>query len=127
MFQAAESALREGESKAANSKKADYTAACTNGLCSSPNPDKKAQYIDRWLQSGASGYYVNAAAVVSGDHSITPQYFIEYMGEAPNWVGCDREIPMQAGCMGPRYRVTAQAAVDGRAQVLLQSSYTSPE
>lgn len=127
MFQAAESALRQGEAVAGNSKKADYTAACTDGLCGSPNPEKNVQYVDRWLQSGASSYYVNATPVVSGDHSITPQYFIEYMGEAANWVGCDREIPMQAGCMGPRYRVTARAIADGRAHVLLQSSYTSPE
>ena len=37
------------------------------------------------------------------------------------------EIPVQAGCLGPRYRVTARATADGRSQVILQSSFTSPE
>jgi len=127
MFQAAEAALREGETKAGNSKKSQYTAACTAGLCASPNPDNSAQYEDRWLQSDSAKYYANAAEVVSGDLKVTPQYFVEYMGDAPNWVGCDREVPQQAGCMGPRYRVTARAGVAGRAQILLQSAYTSPE
>lgn len=125
MFQAAESALRQGEARAAISKASDYTPACTGGLCGIPNPTKLDEYVDRWLL--ASPPYVTATQVTSGGLSATPEYFIEYMGEAPNWPGCDREIPRQAGCMGPRYRVTARARAAGRSEVLLQTSYTSPE
>jgi type IV pilus assembly protein PilX len=125
MFQAAEAALRQGEAKAAASKKSDYTSACTGGLCGIPNPAGNDQYVDRWLVSAPP--YVNAAEVTSGELKVTPQYFIEYMGDAPNWPGCDRERPVQAGCMGPRYRITARAGVADRSEVLLQSSYTSPE
>lgn len=126
MFQAAEAALREGETKAGGTKSSQYTDNCGGvGLCAEPNPTDADTYVDRWLQ--ASPPYVNASAVTSGSLSVTPGYFIEYMGTAPNWAGCDREIPVQPGCMGPRYRVTARASVAGRSEVLLQSSYTSPE
>ncbi|MGH8076520.1 MAG: pilus assembly PilX family protein [Lysobacter sp.] len=125
MFQAAESALRQGEAKAAASKKSDYSAACTGGLCGIPNPTNQDQYVDRWLT--ASPPYVDGTAVTSGDLSVTPKYFVEYMGDAPNWPGCDRERPIQVGCMGPRYRITARATASDRAEVLLQTSYTSPE
>jgi len=125
MFQAAEAALRQGETVASNKRKVDYTNACTSGLCGIPNPTKLATYVDRWLQTPAP--YVDAGEVASGDLKITPQYFIEYMGDAPNWPGCDRERPVQNGCLGPRYRVTARASAAGRSEVLLQTSYTAPE
>ncbi len=125
MFQAAEAALREGEARAGTTKSSQYVDACTGGLCASPNPAKNDTYVDRWLLTTPP--YVNGAAVTSGSLAVTPGYFIEYMGQAPNWAGCDREIPVQPGCMGPRYRVTARAQAAGRSEVLLQSSYTSPE
>jgi type IV pilus assembly protein PilX len=125
MFQAAEAALREGEARAGTTKSSQYVDACTGGLCATPNPTKADAYTDRWLL--ATPPYVNGAAVTSGSLAVTPGYFIEYMGQAPNWPGCDREIPVQPGCLGPRYRVTARARADGRSEVLLQSSYTSPE
>ena len=125
MFQAAESALREGEAVASTKKPSQFTDACTSGLCAEPNPSNADTYTDRWLL--ANPPYVNGTAVTAGSLSVTPGYFIEYMGTAPNWPGCDREIPVQAGCLGPRYRITARAQVAGRASVLLQSSYTSPE
>lgn len=125
MFQAAEAALREGEARAGTTKSSQYVDACTGGLCAEPNPANADAYVDRWLL--AAPPYVNGATVTSGSLAVTPGYFIEYMGQAPNWPGCDREIPVQPGCLGPRYRVTARARADGRAEVLLQSSYTSPE
>lgn len=125
MFQAAEAALREGEAVAADSRRADYTASCDGGLCDVPNPTGSDTWVDRWKQ--ASPPYVTAAAVVSGDLQIVPEYFIEYIGLFPNWVGCDRSEPMPVGCMGPRYRITARARAVGRSEVLLQSSFTSPE
>lgn len=133
MFQAAEAALREGEALAAERRIADYTDTCTDGLCTAPVPNCAGTgnnmtctaTVDRWTV--ASPPYVTAAAVQSGDLSVTPEYFIEFMGLFPNWVGCDRAEPVPVGCLGPRYRVTARARAPGRAEVLLQSSYTSPE
>lgn len=125
MFQAAEAALREAEARTATTKSFQYTEPCTNGLCGEPNPTNQDAYTDRWLL--ANPPYVNAATVTADGISVTPGYFIEYMGQAPNWPGCDREVPIQAGCLGPRYRITARAQADGRAEVVLQSSYTSPE
>ncbi|QDH71711.1 hypothetical protein FKV23_04455 [Lysobacter alkalisoli] len=125
MFQAAEAALREGEAVAADSRRGDYTATCGAGLCDVPNPDGADDWVDRWHQ--AAPPYVAAATVKSGDLEVQPEYFIEYIGLYPNWVGCDRSEPMQVGCMGPRYRVTARARAAGRSEVMLQSSFTSPE
>ncbi|KFN47879.1 pilus assembly PilX family protein [Arenimonas metalli] len=126
MFQAAESALREGEARTATTKSSQYTDVCdTTGLCGRPNPGNLDTYTDRWLLPNPP--FVNAAPVTADGISVTPGYFIEFMGVAPNWPGCDREIPVQAGCLGPRYRVTARARVDGRSEVLLQSSFTSPD
>ena len=118
-------ALREAEARTATTKSFQYTDSCTTGLCGEPNPGNVDEYVDRWLQ--ATPPYFNAAAVSADGISVTPAYFIEYMGQAPNWPGCDREVPIQAGCLGPRYRITARATANGRAEVLLQSSYTSPE
>ncbi|QDW66138.1 pilus assembly PilX family protein [Luteimonas granuli] len=125
MFQAAEAALREGEAVAAASKRTDYTSACTNGLCGQPNPTGQESWVDRWKLP--SPPYKQAASVGSGDLQVIPEYFIEFMGLFPNWVGCDRSEPVPVGCMGPRYRITARARAAGRAEVLLQSSFTSPE
>ena len=90
-----------------------------------PVTTEDVTFVNRWLLDNPP--YKATTAVTSGSLSVTPGYFIEYMGSAPNWPGCDRENPIQAGCLGPRYRVTARATADGRAEVLLQSSYTSPE
>ena len=57
-----------------------------------------------------------------GDIAIQPQYFIEYMGEAPSWPRCDSELPQHPSCLKPRYRVTARSTAADRAQVVLQSN-----
>jgi type IV pilus assembly protein PilX len=125
MFQAAEAALRQGEDFAATTKPAQYDAACTNGLCTAPSTTADVTLVNRWLLPNPP--YKAASTVSSGTLTVTPGYFIEFMGSAPNWPGCDRENPIQAGCLGPRYRVTARATAAGRSQVILQSSFTSPE
>ena len=49
------------------------------------------------------------------------------MGDAPNWPGCDRELPVNPTCLSPRFRVTARSATTAdRAQVLLQSNVSTP-
>lgn len=133
MFQAAEAALREGEALAADRRSADYSIGCTDGLCLAPVPNCTGGgpnmtctgTVDLW--DLAEPPYVQGDTVTAGDLSVTPEFFVEYMGQFPNWVGCDRADPMPVGCMGPRYRVTARASAPGRAEVVLQSTFTSPE
>lgn len=118
-FQAAESALREGEAIAATRPVAPATN-CTAGVCSLP----VATATDRWLDGGFGGW-VNSTTNI-GALGGTPQYFVEFMGEAPTWPACDREIPVDPLCFSPRYRVTARSQEADRAQVLLQSNFIAP-
>lgn len=115
-FQAAESALRRGEAVAATAP-TPPSSGCAAGICSLP----VASNTDRWLDSTFAGW-VNAPTVST--LGGTPQYFIEFMGEAPTWPGCDLldESNRSPLCLRPRYRVTAISASAGRAQVLLQTN-----
>ncbi|CAG4971127.1 pilus assembly PilX family protein [Novilysobacter luteus] len=121
-FQAAEAALREAETRllqpgtlAAFPTLAD---TCNQGLCATPVPaENKPERADDPNFNG----WVDATQVsVLGG---TPQYFVEYMDEAPGWPLCDREIPRHPSCMRPRYRITARSTAEGRATVILQASF----
>jgi type IV pilus assembly protein PilX len=123
-FQAAEAALREAESalmvpgvRASFPTAADSCNAA--GLCSTPEPGE--DYVERVNRGDAFQGWVDASEV-SG-LAGTPEYFVEYMGDAPSWPLCDREIPRAPTCMRPRYRITARSQQEGRAEVVLQSSY----
>lgn len=122
-FQAAEAALREAETRLLLPATANAfpTGAdeCVGGLCSEPvAAEGKA---DRADDPNFNGWV--AASKVS-DIAGTPEYFVEYMGEAPAWALCDREVPRHPNCMRPRYRITARSVgPDGRAHVVLQSNF----
>lgn len=121
-FQAAEAAMREAESRLLQPgvPAAFPTVAntCANGLCSEPLPaENQPERVD---DPNFNGWF--AASEVSAIAG-TPEYFVEYMGEAPGWALCDREIPRHPNCMRPRYRITARSTADGRANVILQSSF----
>lgn len=123
-FQAAEAALREGEATILANGRAGFPAigsgGCNGNLCDQPTEAEiAAGYIPRADRNG--GHWANALADV-GDVAIQPQYFIEYMGEAPSWPRCDSEIPQHPSCLKPRYRVTARSTAADRAQVVLQSN-----
>lgn len=121
-FQAAEAALRQGEALAVT-KPVFPTAGCdAAGLCAQPAP--AAGLLDRWLDPVFNGW-VNAT-VSLGATAGTPQYFIEDMGLAPNWPGCNRELDVSPNCMSRRFRVTARSVAAGRAQVILQSNVAAP-
>lgn len=121
-FQAAEAALREVEARLI--QPATFAAfptapnTCAAGLCSTPVPAENQ--LERADDPNFNGW--TAASEVS-DMAGTPEYFVEYMGEAPGWALCDREIPRHPSCMRPRYRITARSVSDGRANVILQSSF----
>ncbi len=128
-LQAAESALREGEAvvAAGTLPSSSFTSSCTGGLCSQPVP--AVGTADRWAQPTFAAW--QNGTTLASDANMTPQYFIELMGTAPNWPGCDQEVPMNPNCLTPRYRITARnlnpaAAGNGdRALVVLQSNYAS--
>jgi type IV pilus assembly protein PilX len=116
-FQAAESALREGE-ELAQTVPVVPAAGCTAlGSCATPD----AALIDRWQDPGFAGWV--AATDDLGALPAPAAYFIEFMGQAPTWPGCDRAIPIPDLCLAPRFRVTARSTAPDRADVLLQSNY----
>ena len=114
-FQAAEAALREAEAIAATAPAAPGSG-CTAGLCAMP----VAGAADRWRDAGFTGWQ---AASVGDARATDTAYFIEFMGEAPTWPGCDRMSPVPAQCLSPTYRITARSAEANRAQVILQTNY----
>ena len=137
-FQAAESALREGEAlaelqlQAANGPNAGIPSlamvcnnlnngACAGGLCSPPHGDCTAA---RWEDSAFAGWR-NASAASSPLAAGRPQFFVEHLGST---FPCDPQNPTQ-GPTCARYRITARshdpasAAAKGRANVVLQSIY----
>lgn len=122
-FQAAETALREGETLAAlpatRANVPDPGEPCVGGLC--PTPD--ASQPDRWMDNSFGGW-VSAGTPVSA-LAAAPEFFVEYMGDAPTWPGCDLvdEASMSPLCMRPRYRITARSQAADRAAVVLQSNF----
>ena len=123
-FQAAEAALREAEAAILANGRAGFPAVgsggCNGNLCDQPTKaELDAGYVPRADRNG--GHWGDALVDV-GDIAIQPQYFIEYMGEAPSWPRCDSEIPQHPSCLKPRYRVTARSTAADRAQVVLQSN-----
>jgi len=119
-FQAAEAVLREAESKLTGPTPPMPAAgsACVAGICGAP----PASDPPRWLDNSFAGWQAGAA-VVSGSVTVTPQYFIEYLG---NTFYCRPADPSSAATC-KRYRVTARSnAGTDRAAVMLQSIYAAP-
>lgn len=117
-FQAAEAALREAEAWVESNKPTPASGSgCTAGVCGLPS----AGALERWNDSSFAGW-INATAVSSSSVTVTPQYFIEYLG---NTFPCDPDdLTKTADCK--RYRVTARSnAGADRASVMLQSIYAT--
>lgn len=115
-FQSAESALREAEALLATGPAFPLAGCTPQGLCARPDPAD----TERWLDPGFANW-VDAASV---DATLAPpQYFVEAMGEGPNWAFCDQELPSNPNCLKPRFRITARSTDDGRASVLLQTTF----
>lgn len=124
-FQAVEAALREAEGlvNKENPQAGFPASGCTAGLCAKPVVTSGA--TPRWLDSSFTGWQ-QVATWNPGSLTAKPDYFIEFMGLAPGWVGCNRLRPRNPQCMKPRFRITARSVATGRAQVMLQSTYASP-
>ncbi|MEW5838115.1 MAG: PilX N-terminal domain-containing pilus assembly protein [Pseudomonadota bacterium] len=138
-FQAAESALRAIEQPAvlnAASYPADLPTAqyedndcdattCVNGYCPRPDPE----CTDRWRDSAFNGWTNLPTAwlpttALSDFITDRPQFFSEHMGQAPNWLDCEKLVPMHANCMGERFRATTRQQENAdRASVMLQTTF----
>lgn len=119
-FQATEAALRQAETwVAANQPTPAAGAACdtTTGVCGLLTGSS----VDRWNDASFSGW-VNATPVGSASITVTPQFFIEYLGNTFPCVPNDLNEPIDC----KRYRITARSnAGDGRASVMLQSMFAT--
>lgn len=125
-FQAAEAALREGEAVIA-AKTPFPSSGCNAGLCARRtdiSASDKMRWEDPsigWREAASNLDVDNAGTSIAAD----PEYVIEAMGDAPNWPGCDREIPINEKCLSPRFRITARSAETGRARVQLQANVSA--
>lgn len=127
-FQAAEAALREAEALVATNPTFP-TGGCSAGLCPL-RTNLNTGDLPRWEDPATPWRTVLADLDVDSDGDGTdvvsnPQFIVEAMGPAPNWVGCDRQKPMVSVCMSPKFRVTARSNEADRASVILQSSVST--
>ena len=116
-FQAAETALREGEALAATAPTAPG-AGCSAGVCATP----VATDPDRWLSATFTGWRNATTSLATTPAPPPASFIVEFMGDAPTWPGCDRQIPVPGLCMAPRFRVSARSTAPDRAEVILQSN-----
>jgi type IV pilus assembly protein PilX len=114
-FQATEAALRDAEEFVETTKPAPANG-CNQGVCAPPSPTATPRWLDPNFDSWRS-----ANAVDSGSVTITPEYFVEYLG---NTFECYPGSGVLMTCR--RYRITARSnAGDDRAAVMLQSIYAT--
>jgi type IV pilus assembly protein PilX len=115
-FQVAEAGLREAEA-ALDPVPVFPTAGCNgSGLCARPDPSA----LERWADSGFGGW---RPGTVADANTAAPRYFIEEMGEGPNWRDCEKLTPIHPLCLTSRYRITSRSEQVGRASVTLQTIY----
>lgn len=127
-FQAAESALREAEAlieAALRPSPAPSTACAVTGtapkqlmVCGfEPTPT-----IARWIDPTFDKWRT-ATAVGSDSFKITPEYFVEYLGDG---FPCRLDNASEPSCK--RYRVSARGKpAEDRSSVVLQSIYATYE
>ena len=121
-FNAAEVALLQGESVAAN-KPVVPSADCAAGVCAIPKPGDPPV----WEASGFWNSSVPRAAVLDAGkyHGASAKYIVQYMGES----GTLDSTPLDLGAAAPRrpagkvYMVVAQASLPNNTEVVLQSIY----
>lgn len=131
-FQAAEAALREAEALVATNPVFPTSGNCTNGLCPE-RPVVADTDTEYWLIAATGWRSATVNVDVDNDGAgpgaaitTTPQFIIEPLGEGPNWFACERQVEVNPLCLTPRFRITARSNDAGRAQVLLQSTVSTP-
>ena len=125
-FQSTEAALREAEALIEGNTAFPETG-CTNGLCAEEE-DLAGASAAIWQDTSVPWRAVTADVNVTNNGvaiANAPEYVIESMGLAPNWPGCEREMPVSPNCLSPNFRITARSTATDRARVLLQASYAA--
>ncbi|MDQ8024373.1 MAG: PilX N-terminal domain-containing pilus assembly protein [Moraxellaceae bacterium] len=127
-FQAAETALRQGEAIAANPATVIPSGStCASGVCGPPTAG-----LDRSL--GTTGW-ANAAALTGNTLAVPNasdlQYLVEYLGEYNTTAKCDQILgpngkPKDPLCKAKLFRISAKYESAGRASVILQSALRIP-
>lgn len=121
-FQAAEAALREGEALLVPVPPVFPAIGCSNGLCAPPVPALGVP--ERAVNPAFAGWRTAVANV--GTLAVQPQFIIEALGPGDTWLGCSNSTPKPLQCEVARYRITARSVAAGRAQIILQSTFTTP-
>ena len=124
-FQAAEAALRQGESVAAGKPVVPAAGICTNGLCGKPDP--AAAPTPAWQRTAVWASAPNAT-VPTG--SPPAKYIVELLADdvPPKGTCTTSGDVSETSCSGSesRYRITARSSMSGRAEVTVQSVYSVP-
>ena len=126
-FQAAEAALREGETVAGGKPQgAQLAADCTNGLCTAPVAADAPRWTDEDVWTKARTTSVNL-----GTKTAAAKFYVEFLANnvpARGTCTTTEDVSPDATCtqLEWRYRVTARSQADGRAAVILQTTYAVP-
>ena len=134
-FQAAEAALREGESWVLeNSPKPPASGCDAEGNCAKPDPAATPAWKDEAVWALAHSATDGHGHVIQiGDLPVPPQFIVELLADnMPEVNLCestaiDPDAPCYAGPEGLRYRITARSGEAGRAVVILQSVFAVPK
>jgi len=122
-FQAAEAALRAGETAADTVLATAFNDAGTGGFYnrSTPGDTSPKPTFPVWEQSGVN--WQNATSANAGLVQ-SPQYIVEDFGTAYRDADCSLIVPLPAGCELPVYRVTAQGwGLNTNSSTMIQSTY----
>lgn len=124
-FHAAETALRAGETIAANLPADTIFTDATNPTGTTSGLYTRSNAVDAnyplWEDAGASWQDV---ATIDSLVVQDPQYIIESYSNAPRDDDCILEVPLPAGCMLPVYRITARGwGININGMSIIQSTY----
>ena len=123
-FQAAEAALRVGET-VASQKPPLPASGCDKGLCNIPDPVNAPVWDNEAVWASAP-----EATVDLGVKTARPRYIVELLASnVPPKGSCTTSGDVsETTCSGTesRYRITARSEADGRASVMLQTIFAVP-
>ena len=124
-FQAAEAALRAGETIAANLPGDTIYTDPTTPASSADGLYDRSEALDANFPVWEDATATWQDATTAGSIVIqNPQYIIEKYSNAPRDADCVLEVPLPAGCMLPVFRVTARGwGLNTNGFSIVQSTY----
>ena len=122
-FQAAETALLEGEIMAATKPTAP-SSGCSGGVCAIPSGEAPWKASGFWASGGAK----DASQAITG---VQSKYVVEFLGistatAADCTTGGDISPDAKCDQETSRYRITARSLSETGAEVILQSNFRAP-